>query len=251
MKKHAILAAAFGGASPNLIFLAVVLTKPGAELPMGTFYLGVLLYAAMGAVMAWVWEEASLKKAFYIGLGLPAFIQANLGNISAEYAKPQPVTHASFSIFGSAYAQEAPTNIPATTTTTVRPGIIRASAVETNVTNRVLQVLPSPTLSDYNLYLYSMDGKVLGRRFIGANRTNNILVPSGAQRLVIESRQFEPVPMALPVNWTNALTSVEIKPQKRMWSGFERALGFKGIKDYEVEVFTIKPSALPKEPKRP
>lgn len=82
IKMAVLLSAAFGGISPNLFRLAVNLTQPNAELPQPTYFLGLLIFALMGAGVAYIWEETNLKKAFYLGLGLPAFIQLSAGEIS-------------------------------------------------------------------------------------------------------------------------------------------------------------------------
>lgn len=77
-----ILSAAFGGISPNVFRLAVSLTQGNDDLPGATYLLGLLIFAVMGAAVALIWEETDFKRAFYLGIGLPAFIQMGAGEIS-------------------------------------------------------------------------------------------------------------------------------------------------------------------------
>jgi len=96
MKKLPIfIAASFGGISPNLLRLAVSLMKEEAELPGLTYALGLLIFALMGGIVAYIWEETDLKKAFYLGIGLPALIQMGAGEISKKpvaFNQPTPIS---------------------------------------------------------------------------------------------------------------------------------------------------------------
>ncbi|NIV72361.1 MAG: hypothetical protein GWN16_09565, partial [Calditrichae bacterium] len=77
-----MLSAAIGGISPNILRLAVSLMQENAELPEASYLLGLAIFAVMGAVVALIWKETDLKRAFYLGIGLPAFIQMSAGELS-------------------------------------------------------------------------------------------------------------------------------------------------------------------------
>ena len=74
-KSLVLLSASFGGISPNLFRLATTLTQEGGELPGLTYLIGLAIFAGMGLMVALIWGETDVKKAFYLGIGLPAFIQ--------------------------------------------------------------------------------------------------------------------------------------------------------------------------------
>lgn len=85
----AIFAAALGGISPNLMNLAILLTNNG-ELPEYTYILGSLIFFLMGGAVGFVWQETNLKRAFCLGIGLPALIQVGIGDISHQQPQELP-----------------------------------------------------------------------------------------------------------------------------------------------------------------
>ena len=244
---QAIVAAAIGGASPSLLYLAMACTKNPPDMPTGTFFLGALIWFLLGGAAGWISGELNLKKAFYIGVGLPAFIQANVANYT-DLNRGDPAKAAGFSLITRAQAQEVPAPIakppPAKPAQTNRPALGAPGAA---ATNRVLQFLPNEALADFNLFVFSADGKPLEQRIVNASRTNRIVLPPKAQRFVIQSDQFGKVQEILLTN-TSGATRIQLISQKRTWSGFERSLGFKGVKDYHVEVLqqNIGPAATGK-----
>ncbi len=90
------LAAGFGGISPNIFFIGAICLAGPVDIPGSTriltYMLGLLLFSGMGAGVAFIWGEKDLKRAFYLGLGLPAFMQLNLMNLD-EYIKKSKSTH--------------------------------------------------------------------------------------------------------------------------------------------------------------
>jgi hypothetical protein len=116
------LTAGFGGVSPNLLRIAIALQRkedPGVD---GSYLIGLLLFALLGAGVALIWGEKDFKRAYYLGLGLPSLMQVAVAtatqnqtpptitpdqtiHVGASSAAPPP----SFSLFASAaYAQTSP-----------------------------------------------------------------------------------------------------------------------------------------------
>lgn len=108
------LAAAIGGVAPNMLRIAMCLTgdhrtDPGVNVG---YVVGLVLLAGLGCVVALIWNERVPRRAFYLGMGLPAMLQIaisstppnNMPNLASQ---PAPAaTQSLLSIFAtSAYAQ--------------------------------------------------------------------------------------------------------------------------------------------------
>jgi len=91
------VAAGFGGIAPNLFRLSTDMMG-GTELPGLSYLLGMLMFAIIGGGTALALGETEAKKAFFLGLGLPAMFQATAQDASSHVA--------SFELFPSAYAME-------------------------------------------------------------------------------------------------------------------------------------------------
>ena len=89
------LSAAFGGIAPNLFRVATELTG-GKGLPEWSYVIGVLMFASIGAATALAFGENDSKKAFFLGLGLPALFQSAAQDVSTAAARLQltPVVYA-------------------------------------------------------------------------------------------------------------------------------------------------------------
>jgi hypothetical protein len=108
------LSGGFGGMAPSVMQVAAVLAvgnSPTGSLP-GRLC-GFLAYGFLGAGVALVHKERKLAKAFFLGVGLPALLQAGANGAfrGNEQAPPPPVKAesqgAGFSFFATpAYAQE-------------------------------------------------------------------------------------------------------------------------------------------------
>ena len=111
-------AAAVGGVAPNLLALAMYLTsRQEQRLPINWwgYTAGLLLLAGLGCLVALIWKERVPKRAFYLGMGLPAMLQiavANpLTNTGAASTTPtsNAATRAAISLLSSsAFAQDLP-----------------------------------------------------------------------------------------------------------------------------------------------
>ena len=112
-----ILAAAFGGVLSNIIDVATRLQQRPPDLPSGTYWIGFLIWAVCGAGVALVWGEKNLKKAFYLGIGLPALIQLNVGMTSGRPPNKEAFLR---SFVSSAIAQPAVVTIQGRTIRLIR-----------------------------------------------------------------------------------------------------------------------------------
>jgi hypothetical protein len=213
-KLYPILAAAFGGISPNLLSLGIMLTGKQPEMPELTYILGLLIFAFMGAMMAIIWKEKDLKKAFYLGIGLPALIQTSISNISEEYLhKPK---YSSFAFF----SQEALAQEPV--------------AVEVRQDRKVKVISADNKVGTVTIIFLSSDEKHQEKQPIRYGNTIN--VPSYASWIKIMYKDSISAKQSLLPRSETGTTTLKVKVKKNPWSGFLKALGFKGISSYSIEL---------------
>lgn len=92
------LAGGFGGTAPNIFRVGSQLTS-GAPLPEISYVIGVLVFFAMGAGVALSFQEVDAKKAFFLGLSLPAMFQSGVADVSTA-------TQTAFRLTPTVYAAE-------------------------------------------------------------------------------------------------------------------------------------------------
>lgn len=76
------LAAGFGGVAPNVFRLGADL-QAGAPMPDPSYFIGVAVFFVVGAAVALAFEEDNAKKAFFLGLSLPAMFQSGVADATA------------------------------------------------------------------------------------------------------------------------------------------------------------------------
>lgn len=68
------LASGIGGIAPSLVHLAQGFIKETPDVPGPFYFLGVAIFFILGALVAYLFAETDAKKAFFLGIGLPALI---------------------------------------------------------------------------------------------------------------------------------------------------------------------------------
>lgn len=203
--------AAFGGVFPNLIDLAVTLTGKEPSFPGVSYLIGVLLFAILGAGVALIWQEIDLKKVFYIGVGLPSFIQVNAANISAHTTPP--AAHTSILFVNSAFAEEQTTPIPGRTLTINRQG----------------------NAATYNIIFSAKDYKQTEKVTVDPAVEATIPIPDYATSLQVEKQgvvsEKEPL-----TSKPSANIQLDVEAKKNYWSGFYNAIGIKNTNPYQFEI---------------
>ncbi len=217
LKMSILLSAAFGGISPNLFRLAVNLTQPNAELPQPTYFLGLLIFALMGAGVAYIWEETNLKKAFYLGLGLPAFIQLSAGEISGTEM--------------SAYLQQ---EMPPVATAAPDPQnmaapfqILPATFHQDSTQARTITITLDKYIPTYTI-VFSSEGNVLEKIVRSRPRqlTRTFRVPGFATQFRIKIRKSMSEAQPLPQE-PGAAPRYRISVKESIWKGLLEAIGFR------------------------
>lgn len=232
MKTQVILAAGFGGVAPNLLKIALLLTAGPVASPDVAFILtysfGLVILAILGIVTAWALKETDIKKALFIGMGLPAFFQVSAANISQIYATKSNVTKTektafiSPSLFSGVAFAEPPRPIKTLTvknlTIQITGNKIPESIVFFSADRKSSQVVPiSSTDTVKNVEIP-----------ISANTQSFTVNYQGvaSQEVGIDSLAAKPV--------------VSVKIEENNWSGFFRAIGFQNAQPYKITVTETK-----------
>lgn len=227
MKQHAyIAAAAVGGAAPSLLTLAIDLMKPGGKWPDATFLVGMALMSILGAVVGWVCQEKKLHQAFLLGIGLPAMINSGAGaSSSGKNTTATTESHQTWSLMGSAYAAEPPTNRPPEPPT------------PTMTATNVISVVPNALCKDANVLFKDAKGRTIGTSLLSSVNKTNLVVPPETATVWFTADDFK----AKHLQWSgqnpSAPVTVEMKAERSKWAGFRRSLGFRDVKQYELELY--------------
>jgi hypothetical protein len=168
-----------------------------------------LLFAVLGTGVAAIWQEMDLKKAFYLGIGLPSFIQLNI-NTAADLAKLGYTTSLSLA---SAYALESNVSIP----------------------GRVLEISPEGTKIDYSVVFYSPDKLRQEQFHIKENTPVRINVPDYATSFAVRVGKLESSGNPLPQQPHTTITK-SFTMKKSSWSGFLQAIGITDAPKYKVKL---------------
>jgi len=210
-----LLAAAFGGMAPNLLDLGVSLTQ-GGNLPEWTYAIGLLIFGGLGAAVAAIWKETDLRKAFYLGIGLPAFIQLGVGSVSQQ--SPTDIARnidSLLSLNPVAFAQPPSEPLP----------------------GRTLLVIPKGDRQNRQVVFSSPEGDRTKTVEITGESAQEVKVPDFASSFEIKQGEVTSEREKLPAE-PNAQSKVEVKVEKKSWSGFLRAIG---ARDTSSQDLVVKP----------
>ena len=238
MKTAPLLVGALGGITPNLLTLAVQLTAKSAELPGLTYLIGLLIFAGLGAVIAYAWEEGNLKKAFYLGVGLPSLIQLNVANLGAT---PQHPAASQATVQSTAGAQLFPVANAQTSATQSN-----ATGEQSQALNRKLVLIPgeiskapyyqvvfiNEKISDETMERYSFVP------FVPRGRIE-LAVPDLANCAMI---QVSSDSFGGRICWPyepNVVRTVRLDVKEKFWSGFFRSLGAIDVGGYNITLTPV------------
>lgn len=206
-----LLSGAFGGIAPNLLFLGMSLTQ-GRGLPEASFLVGLMLFGAMGAIVTRIWGETELKRAFYLGLGLPALVQVG-GNTIAGADMSASLAGAKFALISSAYAQENP------------------------IAGRTLTITTDGDASknDYIVEFKSEQPGTVTTKKLSVPTSSPINVPPDAYTITI--KKGNSVSNELKLSTTpNSSMSIKASLKKNTWSGLKQAFGVKNVAKYDLKI---------------
>lgn len=149
------IASGTGGIAPSLVHLAQGLIKESVGLPGPLYFVGVGIFFILGSLVAFFFAETDAKKAFFLGIGLPALIAT-----AQTTGTPKNIVSA---LIPTAYAQALP--VPPTTTES-------------------LQFKPSTECKQCELWFADREGKIIAKEILDPTiRVQAFQIPKGAAAL--------------------------------------------------------------------
>jgi hypothetical protein len=217
INKAAIFAGAVGGVAPNLLRLVVHYSSPSPQsiIINAPYFLALAGLAVLGGVVVWIFQETDLKRAFYVGIGLPSLLQvvnlqSQLSPNPHDVAPPPPGTHASISLVSSAYAQ------------TSSPTAVSAIGRKLNLTG-------DTNAPQTAVLFYGEDNKWISTKPVG----RGVEVPQAAAKFAIQVGRSISPSYAIPAT-PNGEINATVKINERAISGFLQGIGL--AKAYEITV---------------
>lgn len=271
-KVASALTAGFGGISPNLLQIAIDLTGKKEVGYVNTGYLiGLLLLAVLGAGVALIWGEKDLKRAYYLGLGLPSLIQVAIASATQKPVPPPapttaqtvqvgalPENFASFSLFATPAFAESPQ--PRERTEVLAQAALpgRAPAQATKLNNpvefqkeRQLTLVLEDVPEGAELWFTSPDGQEVSRVILGESSKSDegsrvdLKVPDFASSAFLRIESSKSGFMQLN-RQEGSTTAFKVDVDHNRLGGFLKALG---VQNASVLNFEIKSLREPSKPK--
>jgi hypothetical protein len=204
-----LVSGGLGGIAPPVIALAIDLAYRHAHLPEWSFWLGVLLFFVIGAGVVHVFAENVGRKAFFLGLGLPALVHGSIQDASGVPG----LTTGLLNVSRSAYAEMISP-----------PG------------QRVILAPNAGMDQPYNVDILSAEGSPIGSVHVGRpDQLNMLTLPEGSSYLRLQSQSSESIKIPL-TGGPAKVTGFKIGLEETPWSGLRRALGFRNVKPYQFSV---------------
>ena len=191
-----VVAGGLGGLSPTLLRIAIDLTSEKKHLPDVSISLivGMALFGVLGCIVAAIWGEADLRKAFYIGFGLPSMITV------ATTTASSPTLHTS-----GAFARS----------------VIAAASIP----GRHLTIVLTEGASREDLFaIFDMQTD----QRIPVRPGESLAVPENANIVSFLTSSAKSDPISLP-NVADTATILTLRTEKNPWYGFAYALGISSL----------------------
>jgi hypothetical protein len=215
--KAALFAGALGGVAPNLVRLGVnyTSTSPQQIQPVPYFF-AMLVFAVLGALVVWVFQENNLKQALFLGIGLPSLFQtASLQSIPPSTAPPSraPETQASISLVSSAYAQPPSPLSPSGATRTLK------LSAERNIS--------------YTVAFYGINNSLISS--VPVTNAGSVSVPKDAVKFAVQVGGSTSTSYELP-GTSAAVINADVKITEKPSAGFFQGLGLAKAPQYDISV---------------
>lgn len=184
----------------------------------------------MGAALALIFSETDYRKAFFLGVSLPALIaaaQTQVGGRIPSAAAPTEET-AFLQFIPTAHAQQ----------TGVADQPARQGNSEGPVRSGVgdLELTPRKSCPECAIWFYDKNGQFLQKQpFPDQQGTFRFGVPQGTTQFGVWNNNINPRLWGLPEN-PQVPWSYEFDYESSIWNDFRRGLGNRNIKPYNPEI---------------
>lgn len=220
-KLRSAVAAACGGVSPTLFGVGAALLTGSRQLsdfPVD-FIVGLIIFAAIGGAVGYYWNEESGKKAFQLGIALPALLQVGLSSLTPAPSNP-----------GSSDGEDIAILRPFT----VQPVYAKSPPSE-NRRDRRIKVVPAPGSEAPEKLSLVFLGK--GSEGVAVEIGQEVPVPDWARQVQMELGSVRSDRQ--PLSQNHDLTLLVIKVERTSWFGFLYSIGVRSVQPYTVEVDTV------------
>jgi hypothetical protein len=215
------IASGTGGIAPSLMHLAQGFVKQNPDVPGLFYYFGVMIFFALGAVVALLFAETNAKKAFFLGIGLPALIAT-----AQSQGTDKTV---SLNLIPSAYAQQA--------NTLSAPSVAASAPPLQQVKFRAANECKS-----CELWFEDASGIVISKHILDATANAKLInIPKGSKSVAVFDQKTNMLSIDLTKHTAPALT-IEFDRKYNPWKDLRRGLGDYGLKSYDA-VVELKPTA--------
>lgn len=198
-----------------------LLTAPNFWIAILVAVIPMLVYFLIGAIVAAVYEDQNLQKAFLLGIGAPAFIVASVSN-AGNRPEQIKVTHADgLGFVTSAYAQ--------------------SSIGEPEVYLDVGRFTDGKGCVTCTVTFWGADGKPIATEPLATASSATIEVPNSAKVLEFRGMDTNPAQVDLGkvyqgyTSGTGKVT-LDVDLNRSYWNDFSRSLGAKSIQPYNFDV---------------
>lgn len=217
-------AAGIGGSAPNLVNLAQGFISNPPSVPGLFFYIGVAIFFLLGAAVALIFSETDFRKAFFLGVSLPAFIAAAQSGpgprLPIDGAKPV----AGITLFiASAYAQ------PVAPPLGTQKAISRSISVESH----------QPCVG-CEIWFLNKAGRPIEKRYVPHLKGKLIFdVPNDATQFGIWNDKINPQIWELPTGSPKDVV-YEFSYEYNRWNDLKRGLGDYNVRPYDGTIRSLK-----------
>jgi len=212
--KAAIFAGGLGGVAPNLVRLIVNYSSPSPQHIISqpvSYFLAMVGFAVLGALVVWVFQETNLKQALFLGI-------ASLFQIGSLQSAPSltppsmaPGTQASISLVSSAYAQPPP-----------NPS---ASAAD-----RTLNLTADKNIR-YTVAFYRLNNSLISSPPV--TNPGSVAVPPDAVKFALQVGESTSNSYELPKTSATVIKA-DVKINEKPTSGFLQGLGLAKAPQYDI-----------------
>jgi len=218
-----LIGGALGGILPTLAKLAsTYVTVPTTPLPEYGLLFGVLLFAVIGAVIAFATGQSEIRQAMIAGIAAPGIITNLVAGATAPTAAPSspPAVHSMLNILGTAMAQPVPAS----------PGTPPAGGIHTIVIDpKVTGGLPLNAQIPLSAEIPGVNNTTQTVRIGTINSlsgTTTYSIPATAKNLKIGGK-------SVPLSGNQTTIQLDVTTKSSAGSDFLWALG--GHRSYQVQ----------------
>ena len=215
------------GIAPNVMNMAKEMIGPDPNIPSWVYLFGLALFFSLGGIVALIFGEKNLPKAFFLGLGLPALIASAQVGGPPNYPVSEPSDSPASSKFfspSSVYAEEKGNdNGP--------------SEEPPSGDHGQLTIMSLSECHNCILWFFNNESEIVGSKPFpgGENTTHSFSIPDGATRFGIWNASINPHLWVLRKEEAPSY-NFAFDYNRNRWNDFRRSLGNYDLRPFDPTV---------------